>query len=598
METASAGSKLLPKGGKIMHINGTSIIAAVILGTLVSLGGAAASGPSGKADYVFKNASVCTMEGGAPKAQAIAITGKTLSYVGSDQGAEAFVGKNTQVIDLHGQMVLPGFVESHIHPTLAIFAGGADLQADSLDEVLARVKFWADAHPEAKVIQGFGWRYTLFSTTGPTKAALDKLFPDKPVMLVAIDVHSAWVNSKALELAGIDAKTPDPAPGVSFFQRDPKTNEPTGWVVETIAEQMVLAKLNPPTPEAVMAATAEKLQEFAAAGVTALWDAGIATIPTERGLAGYQQMEKEGKLPQRIVASYLWNNPAITDPVKEVLELRKKFNSELVQARTLKIMFDGGEAQHTAVMLQPYADRPGFLGEYAIDEKLVKAAILKAQSLGIDTHAHCYGDATVRAYLDAVEQARKAYPNSPSRHAAAHDIFVSDRDVPRFAKLNVTMQSSAEWATPDPTIKRTTEIVGKDVAYREMFRHNSVLKAGGRLALGSDWPASGYVSTYRPLDAIQVAVTRAILPQYGKDQFTPVLPPVNERITLDQALKAATLDAAYVLGMEDRIGSLKAGKLADIVVLEKDLHRIPASDISTTKVKMTMMNGKITYQAK
>jgi len=494
-------------------------------------------------------------------------------------------------------MLMPGFVESHIHPTLAIFTLGADLQSDSVAEVLARTKAWADAHPNAQVIQGFGWRYTLFSTTGPNKADLDKLFPDRPVMLIAIDVHSAWVNSKALELAGIDAKTPDPAPGVSFFQRDPKDNEPTGWVVETLAEQEVLAKLSPPTPEAVNAAAAGRLQHFAAAGITAAFDAGIGVMPTELGLAGYQQLEKEKRLPVRIVASYYWNKAEATDPVGEVLALRQKFNSELVQARTLKIMLDGGEAQHTAVMLQSYADKSGFQGEYTLDEKLVKAAVLKAQAHGVDTHAHTYGDATVRTYLDAVEQARQAYPHSPSRHAAAHAIFVSDQDAPRFARLNVTLQSSAQWATPDPTIKRTTEIVGEGLAFKEFFRHNSVLQAGGRLALGSDWPAAGYVSTYRPLDAIQVAVTREILAQYGKDQFTPILPPKNERITLEQALKAATLDAAYVLGLEEKMGSLKVGKLADIVVLERDLHKIPPSKISTTKVKLTMMNGKVTYHA-
>ncbi len=397
-------------------------------------------------------------------------------------------------------------------------------------------------------------------------------------------------------MAGIDAKTPDPAPGVSFFQRDPKTNEPTGWVVETLAEQMVMAKLNPPTPEAVIAAAAEKFQEFAASGITAVFDAGMGTIPTEQGLAGYQQLERENKLPVRVVGSYYWNNPEVTDPVADVLALRDKFNSQLVQVRALKIMFDGGEAQHTAVMLQPYADQPGFLGEYALDEKLVKAAVLKAQANGVDTHAHCYGDATVRTYLDAVEAARKAYPNSPSRHASAHNIFVSDQDVPRFAKLNVTMQSSAQWAMPDPTIKRTAGIVGEDVAFREFFRHNSVLKAGGRVAFGTDWPASGYIVTYRPLDVIQVAVTRGILSRFGRDQFATVLPPEDERITLDQALKASTLDAAYVLGLEDRIGSLRPGKLADLVVINMDLHQMKPSEISTTKVDLTMMNGRITYR--
>jgi predicted amidohydrolase YtcJ len=175
-------------------------------------------------------------------------------------------------------------------------------------------------------------------------------------------------------------------------------------------------------------------------------------------------------------------------------------------------------------------------------------------------------------------------------------IFLADQDVPRFAKLNVTMQSTPAWAMPDPTMKRTAEIVGEDVAFREFHRMNSVMKTGGRVAFGSDWPASGYIYTYRPLDGIQVAIKRAIMPQYGKDQFTSVLPPENERITLDQALKAHTIDAAYVLGLEKCIGSIKVGKLADIVVLEKDLHKIPASEISTTKVDLTMMNGKITHR--
>lgn len=550
-----------------------------------------------KADYVFKNGPVYTMDNKKLKAEAVAVTGKKIVYVGNTQGAETFIGKDTKVIDLNGKMLLPGFVESHIHPWLAFFAEGADLQTDSLEELLGRVKAWAKANPDAKVIRGFGWRYTLFSTIGPSKELLDRLFPDRPVMLSAIDAHSIWVNTRALQLAGIDAKHPDPVPDISYYQRDPKTNEPTGWVVETLAEQEVIAKLEPPTPEAVLQAMTDRLPDFSAVGITSLFDAGIAVLPTETGMDGYQKLEKEGKLPVRVVGSYYWNNATIKDPVKEVLELRKRYNSELVQLRTLKILLDGGEAQHTAYMLQPYADRPGFNSELSLPKDQVEAAILKATAEGIDTHAHSYGDGTTRFYLDAIEKAKKVYPNSPSRHAAAHVIFISDADVPRFARLNVTMQSSAQWATPDPTIKRTSEIVGQELAFREFFRHNSVLKAGGRLTFGSDWPASGYVSSFRPLDEIQVAITRAILHQYGKDQFAPVLPPPDERITLDQALRAATLDAAYVLGLEDKIGSLEAGKLADLVVLEKDLYKIKPSEISTTKVKLTMMNGKITYKA-
>ena len=550
-----------------------------------------------KADYVFKNGAIYTIDSKNPTAQAIAITGKHFSYVGTNNGVDAFVGDKTQVIDLKGQMLLPGFVESHIHPTAALITAGADLQFDSVDQVLASAKKWADSNPHAKVIRGFGWRYMLFPITGPTKADLDKLFPDRPVFLAAIDGHSAWVNSKALEVAGVNAKTPDPVPGFSIYQRDPKTNEPTGWLVEVPAIQAVLQKVDPPTAEAALKATEEKLTDFSSAGITAVWDAGVLTMPIEAAYDGYQNLEKENKLPVRVVGSYYWNNPDVTDPVAIVLKLRNKYNSELVQFRTLKINVDGGEAQHTAVLLKPYGDRPGFYGDYLLDPKLIRSALLKAEQNGVDSHAHIYGDAAIRKYLDLVAEAEKQYPNSSARHTIAHAMLVTDADVPRFKELDVTMQTSAQWATPDPYAAMCANIIGKDVVDTEWMRMNSVLRAGGRLALGTDWPAAGYVSTYRPLDAIQVAVTRAILPQYGEKQFTPTMPPVDERITLDQALKASTLDSAYVLDLEKQIGSLEVGKLADIVVLEKDLYKIPPSDISTTPVKLTMMNGKVTYKA-
>jgi predicted amidohydrolase YtcJ len=551
-----------------------------------------------KADYVFKNGAVYTIDDKSPQAQAVAIQGKYITYVGTNKEAARYIGKSTKVVDLQGQMLMPGFVESHIHPTTAIISEGADLQFDSVEEVLAAVKKWADAHPEAIVIRGFGWRYMLFPTTGPTKEVLDKAFPDRPVFLFAIDGHSAWVNSKALKQAGVNAKTPNPVPGFSFYQRDAKTGEPTGWLVEVPAAISVFYKLQPPSNESTIKAFTELLPKFSAVGITSVFDAGMPALDTDVGYATYLDLEKKHMLPVRVVGSYYWNDPTLNDPLAKVINLRDKYHSELVQVKALKVNFDGGDLQHTAVLLKPYADRADFHGEYLLNPKIVGAAILKAQANGIDTHCHCYGDAAVREYLNLVEEARKQYPNSPSRHTIAHALLISDQDVPRFAELNVTMQTSAQWITPDPNTEMEVNIIGKDVFFAEWARMNSVLKAGGRLAFGTDWPAAGYVSSYRPLDAIQVAVTRAILKQYGKTQFMPVLPPEEERITVDQALKAYTLGSAYVLDLEKRIGSLEVGKLADIVVLEKDLHKIPPSEISTTKVTLTMMNGNVTYSAK
>lgn len=188
--------------------------AGIGLALTLLLPSAGVSAPSG-AEVVFRNGAIYTMDSARPRAQAIAIQGKVIRYVGDDRGVTAQIGPGTKVIDLKGRMLLPGFVDSHIHPTNALLAAGADLQLDTVEQALASAKAWADAHPEAPVIRGFGWRYTLFPSTGPQKAALDRLFPDRPVLLVAIDGHSAWVNGKALELAGITAKTKDPVPGFS-----------------------------------------------------------------------------------------------------------------------------------------------------------------------------------------------------------------------------------------------------------------------------------------------------------------------------------------------------------------------------------------------
>lgn len=358
----------------------------------------------------------------------------------------------------------------------------------------------------------------------------------------------------------------------------------------------MLGKLAPPTPEAVIAAMTDILPKFAAAGITAVFDAGMPLMPTDRGFAAYQELEKANKLPLRIVGCYYWNNPKAEDPAGIALRLRDEFHSELVQARALKINVDGGDYQRTTVLIKSYPDQPGYHGEFLLGPELINAAVLKAQARGLDTHAHVVGDGAVRAYLDAVEAARKAYPNSVSRHTAAHATYLTDDEVARMASLNVTCQASAQWNNPDPGVEVSVTNIGKEIMFTEMGRLNSVLIAGGRVAFGADWPAANYTSTFLPLDAIQVSMTRAILPQYGQKQFLPVLPPANERITLDQALRAQTVDAAYVLGLDDRIGSLKAGKLADLVVLEKDLHQIPASAISTTKVTLTMMNGRITHR--
>jgi predicted amidohydrolase YtcJ len=549
-----------------------------------------------KADTVFVNGAVYTMDAKKPRAEAVAVHGRKIVYAGSNSGAKAFVGRGTKVIDLGERMLLPGFIDAHVHPTAAHVATGADLQFDTPSEILAAAKKWADAHTDNAVVIGFGWRYVAFPSKGPTKAELDRVFPDRPAFLVAIDGHSAWVNSKALQMAGIDSTTPDPLPPTSYFQRDEK-GEPTGWLVEVPAMQVALVKLKPPSPGLVAGALEEQVGRLAAAGITSVFDAGILGIPQDAGFGFYRALEKGGNLPVRVVGSYYWNDPTVKDPVAVVSALGKQFHSALVQPKVLKINVDGGDLQHTAVMLQSYADRPGFHGDFVLEPKVFDDAIMKAQAAGVDTHAHVFGDGAVAAYLDAIERARKAHPRSPSRHTAAHALYLTDEIIARMVRLDVTAQFTPHWMTPEPSNELTADTtIGRKVMFAEYGRIGSVLKQGGRVAMGSDWPASGYVSTFRPLDEIQAAITRSILARYGTKRFADVMPPDGERITLDQALRAQTLAAAYVLHMEKQIGSIEAGKLADLVVVEKDLHGMPPAEISGARVQLTMMNGRITHR--
>src|SRR5690606_12139000 len=204
-----------------------------------------------EADFVYTNGKVYTMNDSMAWVEAIAVKGKEIIFVGSSEEAKSYIGKNTEVTDLKGKMMMPGFVESHIHPSVAWITVGADLQTDDKQELFDRLKKWNEENPDSKVVRGFGWRYGIFPSEGPDKKVLDSLFPDKPVFLIAIDGHAAWVNSKTLEIADINKNTPDPMPGFSTYQRYPGTQEPTGFLVEIPAFLGTMGKLIPSDLNAV-----------------------------------------------------------------------------------------------------------------------------------------------------------------------------------------------------------------------------------------------------------------------------------------------------------------------------------------------------------
>ncbi|MCV7423728.1 amidohydrolase [Mycobacterium yunnanensis] len=552
-----------------------------------------AAGSDTKADFVFRNGPIYTVAGPQQWVKALAVTGNTITYVGDEAGAMARVGDGTRVVDLKGRLLMPGFVEAHIHPFMGAFlTSGLDLQVPTGADALAAISKYAADNPVGP-LRGFGWRVDMFGPEGPTKADLDRIVPDRPAFFFAIDGHSLWVNSKALQMAGVDRNTPDPIPGFSYFARDGK-GDPTGYVLEVVAELQVVNAVEPISPETMAKLLASWTPKAAAAGITSLFDAGVPPIGEDQAaiLELYVDAEKRGELPFRVVASYAVKGPPVDDTVAKMTEVRNRVSTEQVQATVVKIVGDGTQGGYTAWLVDPYADKPDSTGSSPFTEEQWHRMVRDVDAAGFDLHIHACGDRTARVALDAIAEAITANPPRERRHAIAHLVYVEDSDIPRFGELGVISQFSANWMSADPdTVMNMGARYG---APRKnlLYRTQATLTSGGRISLGTDWPAAGYFSTYKPLDSIQIGVTRQLI---GKPDG-PVLEPVDQRLSIVEAVHANTLGAAHQIRLDDKVGSLEVGKLADLIVLDANILEGDPHDIHQAKVTMTMMNGQIRHE--
>ena len=543
------------------------------------------------ADFALINGKIHTMDANGTVAEAIAIEDDEIVYVGDTAGLKNFIGMGTEVIDLNGKMVLPGFIDAHTHA----FAGGlimkgVDLQSDDANEVMARVRDYV-AKTDDEVVHGYGVRFTPWTDGNPTAAMLDEIEKERPVYFWAIDGHKAWVNSKAMEKVGLDKDTPDTVPGYSFFERDNEKN-PTGWIVELPAQMQVLTNLIDITPEYSLAGINEWFPHFASAGVTATQDLGIQGMGQEEGFAMLDELAKAGKLPLRIRGVYYWNDGSI-DPVAEIQALTKKFNHPLARPDKIKINIDGGDDSDNALYIDGYADNPDLDPTPIIPRETIIDAVVRADALGIDAVCHCFGDGAVRIMLDAVEAAIEKNPPRDRRFVVSHGNSVHPDDIARFGELGVVYDSSGAWMSYDPNLQSVSDVKIGPERVQEMFPMAKIAAAGGMVSLGSDWPVSGWISEYRPLVAIEVAITRTI--DGRKD--VPPLGGAEAGLDVDTAIRAATINAAYNMNMDDQIGSLEAGKKADLVVLSENLYEIDPDDISEVDILYTMMDGKLTYDS-
>ena len=537
------------------------------------------------ADVVFRGAPVYTVDPGRPWAQAVAVRDKRIIGIGNETDINASIGPSTRVVDLDpDQMVLPGFIDSHSHLTEGpLETAGIDLsECDTIEEIRTILE-GADGRPG--LVQGGGWRSHIFPH-GPDRSLLDGIFGDTPVVLREINSHSLWINGAALAAAGIDRDTPDPTPGYSTFARD-GAGEPTGWVLEDEAMRIVRDALIPPRTERARSLLIKAQDGYAAAGLTGHFDPGVFVFDEAEAWPMLCELDRRGLLKLRVVAS----KAALLDPEEAVnilADAERRHRSTKVQVNTLKIFVDGVTEAHPSAYLAPYDDRPETEGPLASSEEDMRRWTEEADAAGLMCHFHALGDRAVRVALDAVEAAR-AKGDSGVVHAICHAHLVDPLDLPRFRELGVVYQTSGQWIAMDPFHEVMVSRLGGRALRQYPLR--TAVDSGVTVTLGADYPASAYVSTYRPLVQIESAVTRRLA---GVTDGDP-LPPIEETLPLPEAIRAMTASAAFQIGLGDVTGALRPGMAADLVVLARNLFEIPAHEIAATPVVLTMCDGVVTH---
>jgi len=536
------------------------------------------------ADTIITNARVYTVNPQQKWAEAIAVRADKIIFVGDAKSAESYKGPSTKVIDAKGKLVLPGFTDCHVH-----FMSGSlgltqvDLTgANTIEEIQKRVKDYAAAHPTLPWVTGMGWQYPTFGATAlPNKKILDDVLADRPVYLVAYDGHSSWANSKALAMAGIDRNTPDPPNGK--IVRD-ANGEATGALKEA-AGDLVERLMPKPTREERLTALRKGLHEANRLGVVRVHSAG----GDFEYLDLYDELRKNGELTVRQYIAYFLDPPELKpEAIEKIEQARKKYNDEWISGGAVKTMLDGVVEAHTAAMLGTYADDTSQSGKLFWDPDKYKQAIAELDKRGLQIFTHAIGDRAVRTALDAYENAQKTNHSTDDRPRIEHIETITAEDIPRFGKLGVIASFQPLHTDPnEDTLKVWAVAAGPDRVSRA-WPWRSVESTGGKLAFGSDWP----VVTISPWPGVQNALTRQTAEGEPAGGWVP-----KERINIEDAVRGYTLGAAFAGRREKTEGSLETGKLADVIILSKDLFTIEPPDILNEEVLVTMVGGKVVYES-
>ena len=540
------------------------------------------------ADVLLLRGRVWTGGANATWAEAVAVRGGRIVAVGTTAEVETLRGPRTEVIHLGGRLVLPGFVDAHVH----LLDGSKSLERVSLadlpdvPQVQARIKDWARAHAQQPWVLGGGWAYGSFPGGLPTRQQLDAVVADRPALLESYDVHTGWANSRALALAGINKSTPDPAGGV--IVRDPKTGEPTGVFKEKPAVDLVKLKVPEPGPAERYQALQKGLRLLNSMGITSVQDAGLLSPAgeVEADLAMLDRARREGKLSVRVAAAVHMEPAKVEATIALAKRLSARYRDGWLRVLGVKLFVDGVIEAKTAAMLEPYAGDTN-AGTPNWSAPALNEAVTAADREGLQAWLHAIGDRGVRMALDAHEAALRANGRLDRRGRIEHLETIEPHDYARFKPLGIIASMQPLHANPDQNaLSAWAGNVGEERASRA-WSWAAFEKAGARLAFGSDWP----VVTPSVLRGLYCAVTRKTKDGIPAGGWLP-----QHAIPLESALRHYTIDAAFASFEEGEKGSLEVGKRADLVVLSDDVFKAPPEVLLKTKILLTLAEGKPVFR--
>ncbi|MDE0758409.1 MAG: amidohydrolase [Pseudomonadales bacterium] len=541
-------------------------------------------------DLVLTNGKIYTVEGQSKWVEAVAIKDGRYVAMGDSKEMEAF--GRAETIDLQGRMAMPGINDVHVHP---LWGGVKVLYECSFPftaapkQIKTTLSGCAAARPDAVWIRGGQWGsdfFTDYKIDSP-REFLDEVSTTQAIYLADDSGHNAWVNTKALELAGIDGNTPDPEGGI--IKRD-SLGRPTGVLIET-AGRLYDAIIPPPTDDENVAAAKKSVEILNAFGITGMKDAGAFRNAPK----AYNTLDRNGGLSMHVAiclrTAYGKREGALDFASLE--SERDQYVSTNVHTNFVKLFLDGvPTSARTAAMLKPYvADEvhgEGFTGELHLAPNRLREDVIELDRRGFTIKMHAAGDRSVRVGLDAIQAAREINGNSGLRHELAHAGYIDPSDIPRFGRLNVAADFSPYLWHPSPIIESVVSAVGGKRA-KQYWATRDLIDSGGSVSIGSDWPAA--VPDANPWSGLAALVTRA--DPYGS---TPGTLWLEQAVTLQEAISIFTLSSAVGLKLEGQTGSVSKGKFADLIVLDRNLFEIPPDDIAGTQVELTFFKGQLVYE--